>query len=65
LCNSSGAGDLLCTKQVYILDVVLILQILAGLNPDLSESAIQDIGDDKAIGGEELIYALRKSAGLE
>ncbi len=72
LINSSGSLDIFIAKYrmpwmetANLVDAVLILQILAGLTPDLSESAIQDIGDDEAIGGEELIYALRKSAGLQ
>jgi hypothetical protein len=51
------------TCAVTLEDAVIVLQILTGMEPDGLRQCM-DVNDDGKIGSKELIYVLRKVAGL-
>jgi hypothetical protein len=50
-------------RMIRKADAVIVLQILTGMEPDGLRQCV-DVNDDGKIGSKELIYVLRKVAGL-
>lgn len=59
------AGDTDGSKEVELRDVILGLQLCAGISPDADVYKKYEVNGDKKIGMEEVIYALQVTAGLK
>ena len=60
-------GDVSGDGNLVIDDVILALQVAAGMQPDICAACIQrgvDVNGDRRIGLEEAIYILQKVADL-
>ncbi len=58
--DSDGTGD---ACDLELPDAILILQVLAGMQPPPNDK-VKDLNGDGRIGIEELIYVLQDIAGL-
>lgn len=57
-------GDINKDGQIDLTDAILVLQVLAGLEPALPVYKQADVNEDGKIGLEEVIYILQKVSGL-
>jgi hypothetical protein len=57
-------GDVNNDGFVKLDDVILILQVMAGIPPSQSVFSDADINHDVRLGNEEAIYILQKVAGI-
>lgn len=63
-CTAALGGDVDGDGNVSLMDAVLALQVIAGMEPASKVCGGADVNADGQIGMEEVIYVLQKVAGL-
>jgi hypothetical protein len=57
-------GDLDGNVNVDLMDAILALQVMNGIHPDIFLHFENDIGENKKIGMEDMLYIIQKAAGI-
>ena len=61
---SARRGDIDGDKYVTLLDVIVVLKMLSGIDPEVEVTTYADVNGDGLIGMAEAIYILQKVSGL-
>jgi hypothetical protein len=61
---SARRGDIDGDKDVTLLDVIVVLKMLSGIDPEVEVTTYGDVTGDERIGIEEALFVLHKVSGL-